>query len=408
MNKIFSFFLLFLFTFSLSAQEQRRSISFYGTVRSDFYYNSRQNEQAIAGLFNMLPRPIILDENGRDRYAIPEAEMLAVFSRFGVNIRGDELFGAQVSANLEADFAGAGNTYFLVRIRHAFTRFEWENSSLLVGQTWHPLFGSVSPTMVSINTGSPFQPFNRSPQVNYVHRFGRGFSVSATALYQMQQTSLGPIGASPIYHKQAVLPELFLKLENRSNHWLSGIGFGTKTIRPNIEATLTSFSATAFAQYVRPRFQVRARALWGQNMSDVLMPNGYGVSRFDPVSGAAVEFTNFSVFSSWINIVYGSRWQIGAFAGYLQNLGPERWLAENAQGQFQVFSRGFYQNEQIIADQVYRLSAFAKHNLPNFTFGLEYNFTSTLFGGIGSHGLATYNAHSANNHRVSASISYRF
>jgi len=401
-----AFFLLVLLIFPLQAQEQRPNFHFYGAFRNDFYFNSRQNEQAIAGIFNMLPRPIVLDENGDDRYAVPEAEILAVLSRFGVYITGQELFGANVSARVEADFAGAGATYFFFRIRHAYTKLTWENSEFLLGQAWHPLFEGIQPAMVSPNTGSPFQPFNRSPQIRYTRWLNDNLKVSATGIYQMQHTSYGPHGFSPNYHKRAIFPELSFNIENQTQHWTTGGGIGTQTIRPSSNASLTSFNANAFLGYENGKFLVRTRAVLGQNMSDKLMTNGYGVSKFDPTLGE-LEYTNFNVFTSWINVAYGRTWQVGAFAGFLQNLGTSRDLAETSAGIFTVYSRGFYQSEQLLANRIYRASISLSHNLPSFTFGLEYNFTSAQYGTVLQNGRTTNNDW-VNNHRIVAIAIYHF
>ena len=401
-----AFFLLVLLIFPLQAQEQRPNFHFYGALRNDFYFNSRQNEQAIAGIFNMLPRPIVSDENGDDRYAVPEAEILAVLSRAGVYITGQKLFGANVSARIEADFAGAGATYFFFRIRHAYTKLTWENSEFLLGQAWHPLFEGVIPAMVSPNTGSPFQPFNRSPQIRYTRWLNDNLKVTANGIYQMQHTSYGPNGFSPNYHKRAMFPELFLGIEHQTQHWRSGGGIGTNTIKPNPNASLTSYNATAFVGYTNGKFLFRTRAVLGQNLSDKLMSNGYGVSKFDPIRGE-MEYTNFNVFTSWVNVAYGTTWQVGAFAGYLQNLGTSCDLAETSAGNFTVYGRGFYQSEHLLANRIYRALAFVSYNLPSFTFGLEYNFTSAQYGSVLQTGHTTNN-HWADNHRIVAVASYHF
>jgi len=404
MTKKVIFFLLVLLIFPLQAQEQRPNFQFYGALRNDFYFNSRLNEQAVAGLFHMLPRPVVLDENGNDENAVPEAEMLAVLSRVGVHITGQELFGAAVSARIEADFVGAGATYFFFRIRHAYTQLTWENSEFLLGQAWHPLFEGVIPAMVSPNTGSPFQPFNRSPQLRYTRWLNDNLRVTANAVYQMQHTSYGPHGISPIYHKRAMFPELFLGIEHQTQHWRSGGGIGTKTIKPNPNASLTSFNATAYVGYTNGKFLLRARTVLGQNLSDKLMANGYGVSRFDPIRGE-LEYTNFNVFTSWINVAYGTTWQVGAFAGYLQNLGTTRDLAPTAHGNFTVYGRGYHNH--LLANRIYRALAFVSYNLPSLTFGLEYNFTIAQYGEVLRNG-QTANNHWADNHRIVAVAIYHF
>ena len=43
---------------------------------------------------------------------------------------------------------------------------DWKYSKLLIGQAWHPMAADM-PDIFSLEAGSPFGPFNRSPQVNF-------------------------------------------------------------------------------------------------------------------------------------------------------------------------------------------------------------------------------------------------
>ena len=129
-------------------------LDFYGFVRNEFYYNSRQNEQSIDGVFHVAPKPVEPDaETGADKNAAPDAELISVCTRLGLDAVGPRMLGAATSAKVEADFAGTGSTYFLLRLRQAYARFTWAKSDLLIGQTWHPLYATLSPTVVSLNTG---------------------------------------------------------------------------------------------------------------------------------------------------------------------------------------------------------------------------------------------------------------
>ncbi|WP_163631094.1 hypothetical protein [Paludibacter sp. 221] len=405
---------------TLHSQEQKPELKIYGFVRNDFFYNSRQNEQSLDGVFHISPKPIIKDENGKDKNAIAEAEMISVSTRLGLDVKGPDMLGAKTFAKVEADFAGSGNMYFVLRLRQAYAKFNWRHSELLIGQTWHPLFGKVFPNIISLNTGSPIQAFNRSPQISYTYNLGDYFSISAAALYQMQYMSQGPEGTSANYMKRAILPNFFIGIENKTQNWTNGIGFDTKTIKPNPNASLTSISATIYTQYVDSKFQFRLKTLWGQNLSDHLMMNGYGVSKFDEITMKETEYTNFDeitmketeytnfdILTSWINLVYGKTWRIGLFAGYSQNLGSNKELAESATGNFAVYSRGFYQTEQLFADCLYRASLYLSYNLPKLSFGAEYNFTSIMYGNIQNNGRTTNN-YWVDNHRIAASIIYTF
>lgn len=376
----------------------------YGFVRNDFYINSRQNFEVLDGLFSIFPKPVDINTNGKDKNAVPNAEMLSVATRLGIDFRGTPIMGAKSTAKIECDFAGISTSYYLIRIRQAYLKLNWEKTELLVGQTWHPLFGSVLPTVPSLNTGSPFQPFNRSPQVRAKHMLTNELSVIGSVNYQMQYMSQGPLGASPSYLKNALLPDIFLGLESKSKHWISGVGFDTKMLKIN-DARLSSGSAVAYTQYADNQLQIKAKAIYGQNLSDHLMIGGYGISNESTTNN--IVYTNFNTLSSWLNLVYGTKVQTGIFVGFSQNLGTNENLNIDAAGIITAYGYGFYADTQQLMDRIYRIAPHITYNLSNFKLGFEYELTSADYGKIQGNGRIE-NSSAATNHRAMATISYIF
>ena len=376
----------------------------YGFVRNDFYINSRQNFEVLDGLFSIFPKPVDINTNGKDKNAVPNAEMLSVATRLGIDFRGTPIMGAISTAKIECDFAGISTSYYLIRIRQAYLKLNWEKTELLVGQTWHPLFGSVLPTVPSLNTGSPFQPFNRSPQVRAKHMLTNELSVIGSVNYQMQYMSQGPLGASPSYLKNALLPDIFVGLESKSKHWISGVGFDTKMLKIN-DARLSSGSAVAYTQYADNQLQIKAKAIYGQNLSDHLMIGGYGISNKSTTNN--IVYTNFNTLSSWLNLVYGTKVQTGIFMGISQNLGTNENLNIDAAGKITAYGYGFYADTQQLMDRIYRIAPHITYNLSNFKLGFEYELTSADYGKIQGNGRIE-NSSTATNHRAMATISYIF
>lgn len=376
----------------------------YGFVRNDFYINSRQNFEVLDGLFSIFPKPVDINTNGKDKNAVPNAEMLSVATRLGIDFRGTPIMGAKSTAKIECDFAGISTSYYLIRIRQAYLKLNWEKTELLVGQTWHPLFGSVLPTVPSLNTGSPFQPFNRSPQVRAKRMLTNELSVIGSVNYQMQYMSQGPLGASPSYLKNALLPDIFVGLESKSKHWISGVGFDTKMLKIN-DARLSSGSAVAYTQYADNQLQIKAKAIYGQNLSDHLMIGGYGISNESTTNN--IVYTNFNTLSSWLNLVYGTKVQTGIFVGFSQNLGTNENLNIDAAGKITAYGYGFYADTQQLMDRIYRIAPHITYNLSNFKLGFEYELTSADYGKIQGNGRIE-NSSTATNHRAMATISYIF
>ena len=413
---------LIIITFStiLLAEEPASKIKLYGFVRNDFYFNSRINTESIDGLFYLYPKPISLNSTNVDLNALPQAEMLSVNTRVGVDLNGSSILGANSSAKIETDFAGFGTSYFVIRIRHAYFKLNWKKTELMIGQTWHPLFGNVMPTVLECDRGAPFQPNNRSPQIRIIQNLNSSISLIGAAVYEMQYLSQGPLGPSASYLKNALIPNLFLGTEFKTAHWTSGVSLDLKTIKPSAEE-LTSLSASMYTQYTNQEFQIKAKTFLGENLTDQQMLSGYGVSSINPVTGAA-SYTNFNIVSSWLNAVYGKTWQIGAFLGLSQNLGTNKNLLGNANGKFTVYGNGIYDQSslnpqlkmtdagyynQLLLDRLIRISPHVSYNLPNFIIGMEYNFTSASYGTLLNNGNVV-NPYKVSNHRLVATVSYLF
>lgn len=396
---------LLILTISIAVKaSEPLKVKFYGFVRNEIFFNSRENIQAFDGLLNIMPKPEKI-VNGIDENLTPQMELLSVATRIGVDLSGSEIFGAKASAKIEGDFAGTGNTYFLFRIRQANIKLNWSNTELLIGQTWHPLFGNVFPSHNSLNAGAPFQPFNRSPQIRLNQKFGSSFSLTGTALYQMQFLSQGPAGASSIYLKHAMLPNLNLTAEYRTKHWLSGAGVDFKIIHPRFNESLSSTSFVAFTQFSDKKIQLKAKAILGQNLTDHIMIGGYGVTEN---LGGISKYTNINTFTSWVNAEYGKTWQVGIFAGISKNLGSRKPLMQTfLENNVTIYGNGFYNDEQLITDQLWRIVPNLNYNFSNIRVALEYELTNAVFGKVQSNGKAT-NPYNINNHRIMALISYNF
>ena len=402
---------LYITIFELSAGEPIPSYKLYGFVRSDWYYNSRQNVEALDGLFNILPKPRVVDKlTGEDTNATPGSEMLSVASRLGLDFTGTPIFGAKTSAKIECDFAGITSSYYLIRIRQAYLKFNWENTELLVGQTWHPLFNNLQPVTPALSVGTPFQPFNRSPQIRLIQKLNNNFTFITAASYQMQYMSQGPnttasnpSGASVSYMKNGLLPGLHIGLDYKSKSFVAGIGVDGKSLRIN-NVRFNSGAAVAYTGYTNKKFQVRAKTVLGQNMSEYIMIGGYGIS-VDATTTKA-DYTNFNTSTSWLSVAYGSKVQVGIYGGLSQNLGTNKNLLIE-KDKLTAYGYGFYGENQLLLDQLYRVAPHITYNLQNFKLGCEYEYTAAKYGTIQVDG-SVINPVNVENHRVSATISYIF
>ncbi len=408
LKKILFIAIIIFSTLNLSSTEPAASYKLYGFVRSDWYYNSRQNVEALDGLFNILPKPkdinVLTDE---DLNAIPNSEMLAVSSRLGLDFTGAAVFNAKTSAKIECDFAGISTSYYLIRIRQAYLKLNWKKSELLVGQTWHPMYNNCQPVTPALSVGTPFQPFNRSPQIRFKHNLNDNFSYQTAASYQMQYLSQGPNGTSASYMKNGLLPSLHIALDYKSKDFGAGVGLDGKSLLINKER-LNSAATVAYARYSKNKFQIRAKTVYGQNLSEYLMIGGYGVKGTRKISDLNYvnTYTNLNTVTSWLSLAYGSKIQLGIYGGISKNLGTGEELSATL-GNFTAYGYGFYQGSQMQLDQLYRISPHITYNLPNFKLAFEYELTNAKYGKLLKNGLVE-NPYNVENHRLMASISYIF
>lgn len=374
--------LLPIYSFSQEAKKET-SVSFYGFVRSDFFLDTYKGINAFQDVFYLYPNYIGADANGRDINKQTTANFLSIVTRGGVNINGPEVFGAKTTGCIEFDFAGKPEVY-LVRLRKAYTQFNWEKSKLIVGQTWHPFFGNDAfPRIGCLNTGAPFQAFNRSPQVRFDYKMG-GLTLSATGLYQQQYLSSGPLGSSNMYQRDAVVPETVLSFEYLKNSVTLGAGVDFNKIKPRVtttgsdtkvyisDQTLGSTSFMAYGKYSKDKLMMLLKGYYGQNVVHLTMNSGYGVSTFDPATGKET-YTNYNGIFSEFNITYGTKWKPGLFIGYSKNLGTTNALYNN-NGSATVW--GLASNIQ----SMYRVSPSISYSLPKFLLTAEYEKTSADYG----------------------------
>ena len=379
-------------------------LKLYGQVRADLFYNTRANAESVDGLFYSYPMDIKLDAEGNDLNDQDNSNMYLLYSRLGLDVKGPKLGSAKTSAKIEFDFRGSGTTLSLIRLRHAYFNFDWGKSSVLAGQTWHPFFGEVSPQMLNLNTGAPFQPFSRAPQVRY--RFNHnGLQLTASAVWQSQFLSNGPDGKSNKYIKNSCVPEIHFGADYKTSNLIVGAGADMTSLVPRTQSTvdgnvfkvnerITTVSGEVHAKYTTPMWYFAAKSTLASNLTQTSMLGGYGVCDIDPITGQQ-SYTPTYNSSSWVNVVWGKKWKVGAFGGYMKNLGTTKEVSS-------LIGTG------VDVDQIVCGSAEVTYNLPHWRIGLEYNYTAAWYGDLNKANGKIVNTHSVDNHRIVASATFSF
>jgi len=371
-----------------AAQQEAKApafgIAFSGFVKTDIFYDSRQSTSIREGHYLLFPKAPLLGPDGDDVNDRPSFNILSIQTRLAGKITGPDALGAKTSAYLEAEFFGTSDSDLNgFRLRHGYLKLNWPRTELMIGQFWHPMFVTESfADVVSFNTGAPFQPFNRSPQVRLTQSFGR-VSLSATALAQRDFVSTGPDGATSAYLRNAALPEFNLKLQYaakndaRKTETVAGLGGDLMKIAPRIvtaagyetDESLTGLAAMAFFKQRWPKWTWKAEAVWGQNLYHMTMLGGYGVRGIVDPTRLEWAYTPIAALSVWTEIMTnGAPWQTGVFAGYSRNLG-----APDAIGGA-TYARG------PDIDELYRVSPRLVYNIGKMRFAGEVELTGASYG----------------------------
>ena len=410
---LYSLFAL-IFPSTLIAQENNLNFKFYGFLRVDACYDSRMSVTGNEGLFFFYPMDVKLDAKGEDLNAQPTLGLYTFNARPGFEVSGLRVFDADVSGKAEADFAGFGGAYgnsSILRIRLAYMKMQWEKSSLLIGQDWHPFFGPVIPGQISLNTGAPFNPFNRSPQIRYNYALNDKITLSASGLYQFQFNSTGPDGKTMAYQKYALRPEWVASVNYQTPSFIAGAGINYLTLNPRrvsnwnnsvfkVDESLNSSAFTAYMKYTDNLFSIGAKTVYGSNTTHLSMLGGYGVTSRDSETGEQ-KYTNFKTSSSWLNVSYGKKYLANLLFGYAANLGTDDPLLENT---------ALY-GEGLNIKNLSRIATTFSYNVPHFKLGLECEYSRANFGDEHQFNLKTGEntaTHTVKNTRVIGIIAYLF
>ncbi|MDR1221892.1 MAG: hypothetical protein LBL07_03310 [Tannerella sp.] len=391
-----------------NAQKKNFDYSFYGFVRGDLYYNSRDNIEAVDGLFYLFPKDKLSDANGKDLNGNPDGSFYTFTTRLGLNIKGPAIGAAKTSANIESDFGGTTDINFMLRLRQAYIKLDWQKgSSLLLGQAWHPLFGEVMPNILNLSTGAPFQPFSRSPQIKYQYA-KKDITLTTSAIYQLIYTSVGPAGKSEKYLKDGILPELYAGADYKKGNFLIGAGVDMISLKPRLETVwedriyrvnerVTSFSYDFHAKYTGEKLQLSGKTVLASNQTHNAMIGGFGVTKIDDRTGEQ-EYTPFRHSTSWLNLVYGRKYQGGLFAGYTKNLGTSKSLISADQ----LYGSG------LNMDQFANLSFSLRYVLAHVNIGVGYTLATAWYGETDLSNGKSVHTHTVSNHRFESIFMYLF
>ncbi len=389
MKKIILLLFLPIFVNAQDKKEEKKfGIELSGFVKTDAFYDTRQTISIREGHFLLYPSPIVKDSVGLDQNAVNSFNILSIQSRLKLGIKVPDAFGAKISGTIEADFFGNENLSFSdvngLRLRHAFCKMKWNKAELLAGQYWHPMFNpEVFPEVISFNTGAPFQPFTRNPQIRIGVNKGI-VKIFATVLSQRDFQGTGPVGTSSSYLRNSGIPNLHFQtqISPDSTEHIFGAGVDYKVIKPEIlstnplsnnkyrtDVTLESLSALAFMKLKFRMLTFKLEGIYAQNAFDLTMLGGYAISEIIDETRYFKKYTNLNTGSVWSEfLTNGKRVRYGLFVGYTKLLGA----TDSVKGQ--IYARGAN------IDNIFRISPRIVFVSGKLNIAIEEEYTSAAYG----------------------------
>lgn len=395
----------------------------YGFIRNDIMYDTRQvvsARPATQGELLLYPAAISKDANGKDINAASSFSMLAITSRLGVSVTGPDALGAKTSGTLEAEFFGNANgNENVFRLRHAWAKLDWPKTQLAFGQYWHPLFVvDCFPGVVSFNTGMPFQPFARNPQIRLTQRVAKDLNLIVAALSQTEAfvspgsstgTALGAVSASQTFANNSGIPNLHAQLQYKGKWLVAGVAYDFKQLRPALRATSGTSTVSTNEKVKSSTFEAYAKLItkpiiWkmeyvaGQNMYDHLMFGGYLAYGTTP----NITYKPMKVTSFWTEISgTGKKFVPAIFFGYAKNGGA------STTGAVASYARSVSASGSSI-DYVWRIAPRADYTAGKFKFAAEIEHTAAAYGTAGSDGKVTGTTDKVNNTRLLFTTTFSF
>ncbi|MBR4810893.1 MAG: hypothetical protein IKX55_08100 [Bacteroidaceae bacterium] len=385
----------------VSAGAQKNvSIDWYGFVAAQSFINTHESVASADGFLYLYPTDKNPDPvDGHDRAAYTHGSWFGTMARLGFVLKGPEIFGAASRAKAELEFSGhtaPGSILY----RHAFIALDWEKSTLTLGQTWHPM-NDLFPSTVGIAIGSPFNALNRSPQLRYEYFMGndKNTKLTAAAIFQAANSSIGPNGKTYNYARRSVMPMLYAGVDFTLGNWKVGGGLEFQRISPSIDFAdnnkkyyMNGLSGMVQAQYNKDKLAIKAKTLVGQNMTHLGICSGFGRT-----TGPDFKYVPFSAWSSWAQVQYGGALKFGLMGGYMENWG--------ADGESLA---AIYAVEDGDLNGMWRVSPNVQYTVGNMSLGIEYELTSVNYMDEYQPGVEVTGSHDVCNNRLLFSVMYSF
>jgi hypothetical protein len=320
------------------AEKSPFKVEMHGFLGFSMFMDSRQSVNLRHNQINLFPKAEELDGNGDDINSQGMRSFDASHSRLGFFISAPEVLGAKSSITIEGDFlGGSGANDVNFRLRQAHVKLQWDNSYLLLGQSFHPLFVAENfPNTQVFSAGAPFHPLSRVAQVQAGFNLNKNWSVAGWIIGQNDFRSVG----LPTAYEVSMIPEFTARIKYAGdNGFMALVNGGVATQRPSLTESfggsayksdkyLVSPYFSAEVRQVVDNFTVKAGVVYGGNMTAHVMLGGVAKHYTDKTINGQRDFDYVPIrtLTSWIDLDLraSDRWSPGIFFGYGSNQGTAK------------------------------------------------------------------------------------
>ena len=386
--------LLALAVAQVGLAQEETSATLYGYAKGEFAFDSRQVVAAREGNFIDLASPNATGNN------VANFNGWGIESRLGVKIAGPEFFGMKSEALIEGHFFGNNGQTNNFGLRHAYVKLSSDRVEWLVGQFWHPMFvTNVSPGTYNFNAGSPFQPFNRSPQIRFSTKGNARLTLAAVTERDFTSLVLNGKGNAaksglPAFHAQFQF--------GRDDKFVGGFGVNYKTTkaawrnalnqdeRKNVGAF--NFLAYAKAQFTE-NFAWQIYGNYGENSTELLELGGVGVT-YNLVD-KKYKLQNSRNLALWTEFFgnFSPSFEWGLFGGFSQDFGYNRSNGYYFTGQMsnayaqqlntlELAANSTLGPNGVVPINTWRISPRFGWKSGNTKLAVEFDYTSTTWAGF--------------------------
>jgi hypothetical protein len=279
----------------------RWDVTIGGFVKADFGYA----DQGVSADSMNANRKSGTSENVYDEYGNYYSS--AGEGRLNFLIKGPDAWGAKSTAFVEGDFRGgwgAAASYGLFQLRHAFLKFDWPTSSLVIGQAWQPWGLMPCFCVLNVNELGPFMKGVRQPQITYTQSFTKNFS-GVFSLFTPVSTLSTTVGEQ-VVNSYSKYPQLATEFNFKTDTmgkigpWMLQFGLGGfigKQKQPytdtgTLEAAVSSFTPGG-NQQTAAHWRSDNQTVWGAAFKTFvpIIPESKPDQKAGALGFAAVVFT---------------------------------------------------------------------------------------------------------------------